>query len=242
VGGVPVRVPEFAAEPLRKRPYVWPTWVTKLLAGEDRCWWKAWYKATHKYEKRPDEACDACRAGAGDPCTDAENCRVDFFRRFNERHDGIVNARAEKLREAGWDVRVEDQGAAKISGRSADVSVKPDLVAINPAGTGALVVDAKSGKRRESDHWQVLMYMFALPLSWLGRDVPLAGSVEYPDGLVPVRALGDLERERIVATIQRVTATQAPDATPSPQECKFCDVLKCPVRYSAPEGDAREFF
>jgi hypothetical protein len=115
-------------------------------------------------------------------------------------------------------------------------------VAINPMGDSALGVDAKSGKKRESDHWQVLIYMFALPLSWLGKAVVLAGGVEYPDGMVPVRALGDLERERIAATIRRVTALEAPDATPSAQECKYCDVAKCPVRYSASAGDAREYF
>ena len=35
------------AEP-RQSPYVWVTWLTKLLVGEDSCEWASWFKAQHE--------------------------------------------------------------------------------------------------------------------------------------------------------------------------------------------------
>ena len=65
----------------RGRAYVWASWITKLLAGESRCWYAVWYKATHKYLKRPD---------APD--------RADFFAEYNRTHDRLVNDRAAELK------------------------------------------------------------------------------------------------------------------------------------------------
>jgi len=40
----------------RDTPYVWVTWLTKLLVGENSCEWAAWFKANHyssSYDKVP---------------------------------------------------------------------------------------------------------------------------------------------------------------------------------------------
>jgi len=36
---------------LRRSPYIWVTWLTKLMAGEAQCEWASWFKAHHKYDK-----------------------------------------------------------------------------------------------------------------------------------------------------------------------------------------------
>ena len=87
------------------------------------------------------------------------------------------------------------------------------------------MVDAKSGKKRQSDHWQVLIYMFALPLSWL-TGFKVRGEVAYSDGNERVRDLGSAERTAIVDAINRVGSHLVPKATPSPKECQFCDVAR----------------
>ena len=34
---------------LRKHgPYIWVTWLTRLLAGENSCEWAAWFRAQHE--------------------------------------------------------------------------------------------------------------------------------------------------------------------------------------------------
>src|SRR6185295_17362145 len=35
-------------------PYVWVTWLTKILAGEGQCLYQPWLKAHFRYDKRPD--------------------------------------------------------------------------------------------------------------------------------------------------------------------------------------------
>lgn len=39
---------------LRATPYIWVTWLTKLLVGENSCEWAAWFRSQHEswsYEK-----------------------------------------------------------------------------------------------------------------------------------------------------------------------------------------------
>jgi len=206
----------------RKKPYCWTTWLTKLLAGEDRCWFKAWYKVHHKYEKTPDE--DRSK-----------------FEEWNARHDALTRKRAGMLKAQGYVVRLEDDAEFRLIGRQVDVSGKPDIVALRDGD--ALVSDAKGGQRKASHHWQVLFYMFALPLAWL-QGHKLTGELVYPDSIEPVRALGIEEKAAIVQAINRVGADIVPKANPSPSECRFCDVASCEYRYDRgkEEGDASRYF
>lgn len=214
-------------EPKRPKKYCWTTWLTKLLAGEDRCWYKAWYKSTYRYEKRADDA-----------------DRADFFAEWQKKHDAITTRRVAELRKQGWVVKVEEEGEFKLVGKNADVAGKPDYVAMKDGV--ALVGDAKSGKKRESDHWQVLIYAFALPLSWLrGSGLAIEGEVEYSDQRQPVRPLSDAARKNIVEAIQRIAGPAELPAAPSVSECKFCDVAKCPYRVESvkrADGDATGYF
>ena len=211
-----------ADEP-RGRSYVYPTWVTKLLAGESRCWYSAWYKCHFKYLKKADD-----------------QDREDFFAEYNEAHNKIEERRAAALREDGWTVKVEADGEFKIRGEAGDLSGKPDIVAMK--GETALVVEAKSGKPRQSDHWQVLLYMVFLPLSWMKGFREVRGEVEYRDGIVDVRPITEAERTKIKEALRRVTGPHAPVAQPSRSECKFCDVARCQYREEPSEGDAGGMF
>jgi hypothetical protein len=211
----------------KPRPYIYATWLTKLIAGESKCWYASWYKANHKYEKRPD-----------DPG------REDFFAEWTKKHDAIVARRVEELRKQDYVVKVEEEGEFKLEGVTCDVAGKPDYVAMKDGV--ALVGDAKSGKKRESDHWQVLIYMFALPLSWLkGTKYVVDGEVKYTDQVQPVRPLNEANRKRITEAIKKLASPEAPEAAPSIGECKFCDVAKCTFRKESerkPDGDATSFF
>jgi len=215
------------SDPKRNKPYLWVTWLTKLIAGEDSCWYKGWYKAQHKYEKTLD-----------DPD------RAAFFKEWTAKHDKLVNRRAEVLRKQGYVIRLEDDGAFKLIGQTGDLAGKPDIVAIST--DHAIVIDGKSGRRRKSDHIQVLLYLFALPLSWMkGTNLKLRGEVEYMDGTEPVGELNTEARNAIVNAINRLTAEEPPKATPSTKECQWCDIANCEFRAkesSVPEGDASRFF
>lgn len=218
------QLPLFVNDKRRKRPYVWVTWLTKLLAGEHSCLWRSWYKACFKYTKRPD-----------DPG------RAAFFEEWTAKHDAISTARAEELRQAGWVVREEEAAAFKLKGKAGDLAGKPDIAAVK--GEEGLVVDAKSGRQRESDAWQVLVYLLALPLSW-GKGIRWRGEVQYKGRAVDVRPLGKSEQANITSVLQTITdPTAEPRRVPSWSECRYCDVAACPERVTTePTGDASELF
>jgi CRISPR/Cas system-associated exonuclease Cas4 (RecB family) len=207
----------------RGRAYVWTSWITKLLAGESKCWYAAWYKAHFKYLKRPDAA-----------------DRADFFAEYNKTHDRIVGERVDALKakeqEGGpWTVKVEEEGEFKIRGTGGDLSGKPDIVAMR--GNVAVVVDAKSGKPRESDHWQVRLYALFIPMAWLKGFGEIRGEVEYRDHVEQVKLNPTRDREKIGAALRIVTGATAPKATPG-ADCKFCDIQRCAFRHEKAEGDA----
>lgn len=204
------------ADTKRRKPYVYVTWITKLLSGESACWYAAWYKSQHKYDKVPDDFPDR--------------------EAWIKKHDAITNRREAELIEAGYLCKKEDAAEFTLQGQRADLAGKPDLVAMK--GDAALVVDAKSGKAKLADHWQVLIYLFALPRTWL-TNFKVAGEIERVEvnAREYVRALGEAETASIVHAMQTMGAPIAPIASPGPSECRYCDILSCTFRYKKPAGD-----
>jgi hypothetical protein len=183
-------------------PYVYVTWITKLLAGGDRCTWAAWFKASFKHDKRPDASFNLAA--------------------WTTEHNLMVTLRAKLLREAGWSVSVEDENAFRLHGKSCVLAGKPDIIATR--GDELLVVDVKTGKPRDSDWWQILVYLFALPLV---QAVParLRGEVVYKTHAIDVshEELSGERRDQIVALLRTIAGTP-PEKAPSARECGFCDI------------------
>lgn len=197
----------------RDGSYIWVTWITGLMAADKHCEWSAWFRAHYSgYDKAPS----------------------DFdLAAWKAAHGEMVRARAGELRGQGFTVFVEDQNKFNLKGRAATLGGVADLVAVRD-GEG-LVVDCKSGQRRDSDAFQVLTYMLVLPLTHAAcRGLDLAGEVQYRDGRlrIPAEKLDDEMKSLIRATIERVGGATPPSKVPSLSECRFCDltVADCPER------------
>lgn len=212
------------ADKPRRRPFVWPKVLTRLLSGEAHCWWAAWYKSHFAYERVADD-----------------HDREEFFTEYNRKHDEIAARAAARYRAEGWLTRLEHDAEFRIVGDVCDLSGRPDLVALHEDGKRAVILDAKAGRKREADHWQVLIYMLALPLSWL-KGCQLEGVVEYPDGPEDVRPLRAQERDLILAAIRKAGGPDAPERVPSRGECRYCDIAACPDRYLAPDENSGGLF
>lgn len=195
------------------KSYIWVTWLAKLLGGQ-QCVWSAWFKAHYKYDKFEEQAADLVK--------------------WNREHNALMAARVKELEADGWTVMVEDQNAFKLEGEVAVVAGKPDIVATKPGRV--LVVDGKTGRERDSDIWQVLLYLFAIPKSRPDLKGDLEGEVQYAKGdqrisLTPA----DLDEDRmkhLVALIKTVAGPDAPPKKPSRAECKVCNIgfKDCPQR------------
>src|SRR5438093_576244 len=94
----------------RSKPYVYVTWLTKLLAGEDHCAWKAWFKAHNRYDKQPS----------------------DFnLAKWILDHTEMLTSRADSLRSEGYEVWIENQNEFKFVGKAGTMLAgKPDIVAV----------------------------------------------------------------------------------------------------------------
>ena len=70
---------------LRKVPFVWPTWITRLIAGEDNCFFKSWLKCHYQnYDKTPSDFNSAM---------------------WNIAHTKILRSRVDELTDKGVAVR-----------------------------------------------------------------------------------------------------------------------------------------
>ena len=203
----------------RAFPYIWTTWLTKLLTGESSCEWAAWFRAHHQGWDRPPN---------------------DFnFAQWQIEHTALLNDTRRKFEDSGYDVRVEGQNAFRLQGRIATLAGQPDLLVLNK--DHILIIDAKTGAERASHVAQVMVYMYALPRALEQyRDARISGEIHYPNRIQRVPQ-GGVDRgfiHRLITLIHRVAAPDPPPWTPSGPECRFCDITAadCPERVeSAPE-------
>jgi len=203
--------------PKKRRPYVWVTWITGLLAGDDRCEYAAWYKAWHHdYPKVPGDS---------------------NLSKWKSDHADAVNVRVAELKAAGLTVFVEGENKFIVKGDTNTLSAGPDIVALSTDAAVAVVEDVKTGRHKDSHVWQVVVYMLFLPAvhdALKGRRVALRGRLLYNDGPQDIPASqADLDAMRRVGSLMRRLASRDPlPASPSPGECRYCDIAECEHRVS----------
>ena len=212
----------------RDEPYVWVTWISKLLAGEAHCQWAAWFKAHHTYQKRPSDFNVAA---------------------WTAEHTEMVRDHAERLRGEGYEIYLEGQNAFRMRGSDGTtLAGKPDIVAVR--GGAAKVVDCKTGNPKTSDQLQVLVYMLTLPHTHPAcRGLRPDGEIRYRNDAVPIPASQiPAQLRRIVReTMHRVGGDLELPRVPSYDECRFCDIsaADCPDRVERPpasDAPANEVF
>ena len=143
----------------RESPYVWATWLPKLLTGDNSCEWAVWLKAHYQdWARMPSD--------------------------FNQadwllKHTALLNEQKAKWEERGYDVHVEGQNAFRLRGKAATLAGRPDLIV--DRFDDALIIDVKTGREQAWHVAQVMIYMYALPKTLPQyRNVRLAGEIAYP--------------------------------------------------------------
>jgi len=197
----------------RANPFLWVSWLSKLMAGEKQCEWASWFRSHYLWEKVPSG--------------------LDLAK-WTADHAQLLRARKAALEAEGFTVYAEDQNSFRLMGETGiEVSGKPDLVALR--GSEAYVEDCKTGTPRHSDHFQVLVYMLALPHvegPCKGRKVE--GRLVYGGTVVDVPAskIDADVRELFHKTVLMVGGPEPARKAPSWGECRYCDISEadCPER------------
>jgi hypothetical protein len=197
----------------RRGSYIYTTWITGLLAGDDHCRWAAWFRAHFQHEA----------VGRTD----------GNLAKWKAEHGAMVDARVASLIADGWTVFLEAQNKFTLAGKAAVLAGVPDIVAVRDQE--GLVVDCKSGQPRDKDFWQVCIYLLVLPLVHPAcKDRRLVGEIEYRDHalLIQPEEFTLAMREQITAQIRETGSSTPPGRVPSFRECQFCSIGKvdCPDR------------
>jgi hypothetical protein len=197
----------------RPNPYIWVTWLTKIMTGENQCRWASWFRSHYKADKVPS----------------------DFdLAAWTAEHNLLLQRRKEELKSKGFTVYIEDQNSFKLRGKTGiEVSGKADIVAIK--GDEAYVEDCKTGNPRNSDHMQVLIYILSLPLAASHcKGKTLEGRLIYRDDIVDIPSAKIDESLKVLfgETVRIIGGAEPPEKVPSWGECRFCDITKadCPER------------
>ena len=204
-------------------PYLWVTWLPRLLSGESSCEWASWFKAQHEGWSWSRMPSDFDQTG------------------WLLNHTALLNEQRESWELQGYSVLTEAQNSFNLRGSSAVLAGKPDLVA--KRRDQITVIDAKTGRPSPAHTTQVLIYMYALPLALERyKGLSIAGQVAYPDHVVdiPADAVDGNFVENLGRLIRRLASQMPARRVPSPGECRFCEITPadCPDR--AAEGPPEE--
>jgi hypothetical protein len=196
-------------------PYIWVTWLTRLLVGESSCEWAAWFKTQHE-----------SRSWKAIPSSfDFTGWQID--------HTAHLREIRTRLEAEGKAVFTENQNSFVLRGSTASLGGKPDLIA-TAEGQGT-ILDAKTGKPSPAHHVQVMAYMYAVPRALRQyQGMVFDGKVVYKDHEVdiPGSAVDKSFIDNLSQLVQRLSAATPARRIPSPMECGFCNISKadCPER------------
>jgi len=195
-------------------PSAWVTWLAKLMTDEIQCPWSVWFRTHYKYD-RSQRDFDAAK--------------------WNASHRALLEERLLQLQAEGWAVFVEGENWFEIVGRQHVVKIagKPDILAIRDRQVW--VEDCKTGRKKNSDLYQVLLYMLLLPLSHPQcRGVKLQGRLVYPDGAIAISSdqVNEDFKAQFREAIALLSSSSPPHKVPSFQGCHYCDISAyyCPER------------
>lgn len=189
--------------------------------GGQECQYSAWFMAHYKHAKHEEEASQ--------------------LQEWNKAHTALMNERRGQLERDGMTVKVEGANDFILRGESCDVAGKPDLV--GAVDDQRLIVDGKTGRRRDSDVHQVSLYLYALPIAkpaeFTGKDV--VGEVTYgpdtqtdkPRKPVVVQPPSLDWIDSMVASIKAIAGPKPLARVPSEYGCRKCNIgpQDCPERF-----------
>jgi hypothetical protein len=202
----------------RDNTYIWVTWLSKLITGEQPCEWVHWLKANYDgYEKIHSDF-------------DAVAWQIEHTRMLREM-------RVERMKHGGK-IFIESQNSFKYKTKEGiAVGGKPDMIEIKEGNTG-IIYDAKTGRQLQSNQAQVMLYQYLVPLArpeW--ESFTFNGSVCYKDNTVdiPCTAIDSKFKDNVNYYCNLLASKEPLQKMPCEANCRFCDIpiKECPERVDA---------
>ncbi|NJS15862.1 MAG: Dna2/Cas4 domain-containing protein [Nostocaceae cyanobacterium CSU_2_110] len=197
----------------RKQTYIHPSWLSKGLSGDRQCMLSLHTQANYFIPK-------------ADNSFDAQGYKL--------KHQAALTDYAKDLKADGYTVHTEGSNSFWYETKAgAVISAQPDIVAV--CGNEVIVPDIKTGKElRASDIAQVKLYMALIPVAGLHgiRKIPTGQLVHQGEvSEIPVTGITNEFKKQVAELVENMTAKDAPTATPSVLECRWCPLSHlCPFK------------
>jgi len=194
--------------------FIWITWLSKVMAGDQSCEWASWFKAHHEnYDKAPSDF-------------DTAKWKIEHTRKLRDLRMERLKPGERVFVESENEIRYEALPGVVVMGR-------PDLVAVKSGRPK--IYDVKTGQQKASNEIQVLLYMYLLP-----QAVPAycgtrpSGCVVYNESRVeiPPEAVDEAFTKNFKYFLDIIASLEPAMKVPSRNECRYCDIAKteCPER------------
>jgi len=194
----------------RGNPYIWVTWLSSLMSGDNPCQWQPWFRANHQLAtEQPSDF-------------DLIGWKMNHTRMLIELADELD-------RREGALIRTEVELKHDFERLHGTLAGKADLICREP--DAITVIDCKTGKERDSDKVQVMIYMWMMSKTAYWAEKPIRGEVAYSNTRVPIEKLPNDFEDNLNYFI-KLLCRKKPPRTTTGSACKFCKITKgdCPDR------------
>ena len=204
----------------RSGPYIWVTWLSRLLVGDAYCEWAAWFKAHYtEYARVPSSF---------------------NLTAWQVNHTAVLKEVCSGFEAEGATVSLESQNHFRLRGSSgAILAGRPDIVTL-AEGRGT-VYEVKTGQPTPADQVQMMIYIYALPHLSAYSGAEFDGKVVYRDHQVdvPGSTVDEAFKTSLFSMIHRVASPDPARRVPSRLECALCDLTAedCPERVESDAPD-----
>ena len=111
----------------RDFPYIWATWLPRLMTGDRSCEWAIWFKAHHRNWTRAPSNFDTAE--------------------WQVRHTALLAQQREFWEDRSDEVSVEHQNSFRLRGETATLAGRPDIVAKRNQRID--IIDVKTGQPQD---------------------------------------------------------------------------------------------
>lgn len=193
----------------RGKPYVWATWLSRVMTGNVSCQWQYWFLARHKLTEEQPATFDSVG--------------------WQIRHTRLLTEVRQELMATGVRPNTEFAFQFRVPGCDALINGKIDCLAVD--GRTVTVYDCKTGKPRTSDRAQVMIYMFALSTYPRFAKKRIRGVVVYRQRRIDIPCLPEDFADQI-SYFTELLVSDGPAVKGPGRDCRFCRITSadCPDR------------
>ena len=192
----------------RKSPYIWVTWLAKVMSGDVTCHWQSWFQSHNQLTEK--QSGDFDSAG------------------WVMSHTKMLTELKESLIEEGYNPLIEHSLRYHIPNSRIEVAGKSDCIIEKE--DEVIVYDCKTGKESDTHQVQVMLYMYILSKIKF-PEKQIIGIVKYRDKEIEVSKLPEDFEENFNFFVNILSSPKPPMKNPG-DDCRFCSITEndCPER------------